>query len=379
MKIRASDYKEILDYLLKQRWEGNEFVAFLDDSVAVSKEDMQCFGDDYQAAEFCHELSTDYDTYSFMGIRSVYRSMSEALQDPSLRVEKDGLVDISTMVTAMYQRMDEKILVNNQNNKVMNEKNFEYLNDRVKTTGFGNNLENDLKENMQKQADKFSLTFKDEYGKDKVEATLNFKKSQSGDMYFFNSYDVKVQREKAENAMQQTFYINDKGTINITEAYNLMSGRSINKELETKFGESYNAWIKLDFKQTDDNGNHKQVQFGEKYGYDLEAELKKYPIKGIEIEQYRSELLDSLKKGNAPEVTFIKDGAETKQHLEANPQYKNISVYDEDMRRVSVRQSQGEKQSEGKEQSSKQETTKGQAAEEGAGAQKDKPKRGQHI
>jgi hypothetical protein len=137
--------------------------------------------------------------------------------------------------------------------------------------------------------------------------------------------------------------------------------------------------IKLDFKQADDNGNHKQVQFGEKYGFDLEAELKKHPIKNIEIEKDRNEIVDSLKKGNVQAVTFVKDGAEVKQYIEANPQYKNISVYDEDMRRVSTRQSQNEKQGEGKEQSSKQEATKGQASEEGAGVQREKTKRGQHI
>ena len=378
MKIRESDYREILDFMVQKRWEGNEFVAFLDDSPVLGKEELFCFPDTYEAQEFCYENSTDLDRYDCMGIRSVYRAMNEALKDISLRIETGGLVDVSAMVCAMHQRMDDQ-LVNNQNNKVMNEKNFEYLRDQVKYTGFGESLEYDLREQMKKGEEKFTLSFKNDYGNDKAEATLNFKKSEKGDMYFFNSYDVKLQKEKADNVMQQTFYINNKGSITMKEAFNLMEGRSVNKNLVNQKGEEYNAWIKLDFKQTDNQGNYKQVQFWEKYGYDIEAELKKHPIKELTNEDYKKDLIDSLKKGNVQSATFIKDGGEIKQYVEASPQYKNINLYDANMQRLDSRQTQGEKQAEGQGQSAKQNTKKGQNEEEGTGGEKERKRRGQHI
>lgn len=378
MKIHESNYKEILDYLVKQRWDGNEFVAFLYDSPIISKEELSCFPDNYEAKEFCYEMSTDLDRYECMGIRSVYRTMSDALQDRSLWMETDGFVDIAAMVYARQLKMEDAVN-NKQNNKIMNEKNFEYLRDQVKYTGFGDSLEYELRDKMKQQVPDFTLSYKNDYGKDKVEATLNFKKSDEGDFYFFNTYDVKLQKEKKDEAMQQSFYVNNKGTITMKEAYNLMEGRSVNKDLKTKEGEEYNVWVKLDFKNTDERGNFKQLQYGKNYGFDLESQLSKHPIKELANEEYKKDLIDSLKKGNIQSATFVKDGQEIKQYIEANPQFKNINLYDANMQRLDNRQSKGEKQGEGQEQSAKAENKKGQSEEEGAGGQKEKKKTGQRM
>lgn len=37
MKLRKDDYQDILEYLTKKRWEGEEFVAFLNDASPVVK------------------------------------------------------------------------------------------------------------------------------------------------------------------------------------------------------------------------------------------------------------------------------------------------------------------------------------------------------
>ena len=49
-----------------------------------------------------------------------------------------------------------------------------------------------------------------------------------------------------------------------------MSGRAINKDLTTKEGQLYNAWMQMDFKETDKNGNYQLKQYHTNYGYDLE-------------------------------------------------------------------------------------------------------------
>jgi hypothetical protein len=240
----------------------------------------------------------------------------------------------------------------------MNEKNFEYLRDQVKYTGFGDALEGELREKMQKEEPNFTLGHKTIYGNDTATATLNFNKSKESDMYFFNSYKVELQKENSKEALEQTFYINKGSNITLKEAYNLMEGRSVNKDLTNKEGELYNSWLQLNFKESDTNGNFKLNQYHQNYGYDLEATLSKHPIKELENPKYKEDLMNSMKKGNLQSATFLKDGNEIKQYIEASPQFKTINIYDGNMQRIDNRQSKEEKQSENQQTSAKQDSKK---------------------
>lgn len=240
----------------------------------------------------------------------------------------------------------------------MNEKNFEYLKDQVKYTGFGEGLESELKAKMQKEEPNFTLNHNVQYGNDTAVATLNFKKSDQSDMYFFNSYKVELQKENSKEALEQTFYINKGSNITMKEAFNLMEGRSVNKDLTNKEGEIYNAWVQMDFKQADTNGNFKLNQYHQNYGYDLEATLANHPIKELENPKYKEDLMDSMKKGNLQSATFLKEGNELKQYIEASPQFKTINIYDSNMQRIDNRHSKEEKQSEAENASVKQDSKK---------------------
>lgn len=236
----------------------------------------------------------------------------------------------------------------------MNEKNFEYLRDQLKYTGFGDALESELKEKMQKEEPNFTLTYNTQYGNDTAAATLNFNKSKESDLYFFNSYKVELQKENSKEALEQTFYINKGSNITMKEAYNLMEGRSVNKDLTNKEGEIYNSWVQIDFKQSESNGNFKLNHYHQNYGYDLEATLSKHPIKELETPKYKEDLINSLKKGNLQSATFQKEGNEIKQYIEASPQFKTINVYDSNLQRIDNRKSKEEKQSETQQISEKQ-------------------------
>ncbi|RKR08867.1 hypothetical protein C8C83_0462 [Flavobacterium sp. 90] len=240
----------------------------------------------------------------------------------------------------------------------MNEKNFEYLRDQIKYTGFGEALESQLKEKMQKEEPNFTLTHNAQYGNDTATATLNFKKSDQSDIYFFNSYKVELQKENSKEALEQTFYINKGSNITMKEAYNLMEGRSVNKDLTSKEGEVYNSWVQMDFKQSESNGNFKLNHYHQNYGYDLEAALSKHPIKELETPKYKEDLINSLKKGNLQSATFLKEGNEIKQYIEASPQFKTINIYDNNMKRIDNRKAQEEKQSESQHTSEKQSSKK---------------------
>jgi len=240
----------------------------------------------------------------------------------------------------------------------MNQKNFEYLRDQVKYTGFGEGLENDLKEKLSKQTPDFTLKHNAKYGNDTTASELHFSKSSQSDMYFFNSYKVSLKKENVPDTMEQTFYINKGNNITLKEAYNLMSGRAVNKDLTNKDNQMYNAWVQMDFKQTDNNGNYKLKQYHQNYGFDLDKVLAQHPIKELGNDEHKSNLLDSLKKGNRQSVTFIRDGVEQKNHIEANPQFKIINIYDSNMQRLGNNQSKAEKQAEGESSSVKQDKKK---------------------
>ena len=358
MKIRKDDYQDILGYLIRKREEGEEFVAFLGEPCLINKEELFTFSTQYEAQEFCYEMSTDVDNYDYLAIRSAYRAMTQAIKNNDLMSEKEGIVDVSLMVAMYYQQLETEQFNNNQKSKVMNQKNFEYLRDQVKYTGFGEGLENDLKQKIEEGKPEFKLQHQVQYGNDSVTATLNFSQSKQSDMYFFNSYQASLQKENSAEKMEQTFYINKGSNITLKEAYNLMDGRSVNKDLTSKEGQVYNAWIQMDFKQSDDNGNFKLKHYHQNYGYDLEAVLSKHPIKELSNDNFKASLLDSLKKGNRQSATFLQNDTEQKQYIEANPQFKPINIYDGSMQRLDNRQAKTERQSEGESHSVKQDSKK---------------------
>jgi len=216
----------------------------------------------------------------------------------------------------------------------MNEKNFEYLKNNIKYHGFGDKADLLLHTELQKQLPEFTLRLDTEVNKEPVSAELYFKRSKETDMYFFNRYSVQMKNEKEGAEVSQTFYLNNSSGITLKEAYNLLNGRSVYKELENKEGEKYKAWVKLDFSEKDGAGNYKRIQYHENYGYDINAVLNKYSIKELNNEKQQEDLVRSLQKGNIQIASFEKNGTAEKLYVEANPQFKAINVYDMKMNRI---------------------------------------------
>lgn len=353
MKISKDDFEPILKHLVEKRWEGEEYVAFCDSNLPVDKQEIYTFSTSEAAAEFCYEMTTDIDMFNYIAIRSAYRVMTEALKDSDLLVQKNNVVDIGEMVAQYYRRLEESETDSNQKVKAMNMKNVGYLQDQVKLTGFGELLKDDIKAAIEKGGTDFKLKHDTKYAKDNVSSELRFSKSKQSDLYFFNSYKVALEKEGSSEKLEQTFYINKGKNITLKEAYNLMNGRSVNKDLTNKEGNVYNAWVQLDFKQTDNNRNFKLRYYGENYGYNLQEALSKLPIKELKNDDYKTNLLESLKKGNLQSVTLEKDGQEIKQFVEACPQFKTIKVYDGEMQRIDMKKAKDQTQTETQAKSSK--------------------------
>ncbi|MBN8651426.1 MAG: hypothetical protein J0L67_08355 [Cytophagales bacterium] len=221
----------------------------------------------------------------------------------------------------------------------MNIKNFDFLKDGLKYLGFGEKLESDLKANIEKQPADFKLATENEFKRgdktEKVEYTLDFRKGDQGDMYFLNRYHATLKNEEDPTKDKtQTFYITKNKGITAKEAYNLLSGRSVNKDLTTKEGQPFNAWVKLDLEgEKDKNNNFKVDQYHQGYGFDLEKALAKFQIKEMGNDEAKERMVRSLEKGNTTQVRMIKDGQEQKMHIEANPKFKSLDVYDQNLKK----------------------------------------------
>lgn len=258
-----------------------------------------------------------------------YRLKNEAMYmnyginpDENPLYNRDGNAFTDTLI----DHWDQQQLLNNKTN-VMNDNNFAYLKDNIKYTGFGEALYTELEKNIKEQKPEFQLHFTTQLNNKPFNATLNFRKSDNSDMYFFNSYKASFERSNGEK-MEQSFQIKKGKGVTAKEAYNLLQGRAVYKDMVNKENQPYKAWLHLDFDKKDKYGNYEVLQKHDNYGYDLKEAIGKFPVLELDGGEKEKDLLRSLEKGNAQSVTIEVNGKPEKFFLEANPEYKSVNVYD---------------------------------------------------
>jgi hypothetical protein len=219
----------------------------------------------------------------------------------------------------------------------MNEQNAEFLKERLFYLGFGDKLNAELEKNMKAGKEQFQIPFQGEFSKgdrkDVVDYQVDFSKSKQGDMYFVNKFQATLKNEDPEKVKSQTFYINKGNGVTAKEAYNMLDGRAVNKKLMDREDNPYQAWLQINLKEKEDNGNHKLNRYHTAYGFDLEKSLAKHPIKELADPEQKAAIIKSLEKGNLQQVTFQRDGKEERMFLEANPKDRNVIVYDSSMKK----------------------------------------------
>lgn len=218
----------------------------------------------------------------------------------------------------------------------MNQNNLDYLKNGLKYLGFGDKLNDELENGIKKEKDRFQIQAVGQFKDAEVTYKLDFSRSQQTDMYFFNRYTASMKhKEDPERNKEQTFYVSKNAGITAKEAYNLLSGRAVNKKLVTAEEKPYNAWVQIDFTEKDKHNNYKLRQFTSNYGYELDKTLEKYPIKEMADPELKEKMLRSLEKGNLHQVTFQREGEEEKKmYISANPQFKSLNLYDQEMKKV---------------------------------------------
>jgi len=296
---------------------NRNWIAYNSISYFLEKDDVYFFKSESGAKEFSDNNISEYDDYKVIHANSLRDLLQEIPYGNNLS-----------------DSINKQSIFNSQlKTNVMNNENLQYLTDNIKYMGFGENLKAELEKNMNEGKTEFQLHHKAEINKKPFEATLAFRKSDSTDMYFFNNYHASLGKSNGEK-MEQTFYLNKGKGITAKEAYNLLDGRAVHKDLVTKEGQPYKAWMQLDPVNKDKNNNFEIKQFHENYGFDLKAAVGKFPITDLKDQEKEKALMQSLQKGNVQSVTIEKDGNSHKMFIEADPQYKKVNLYDSNMKLV---------------------------------------------
>lgn len=414
---------------------GRNWIAYNTKTYYLDNADMWFFRDKEEAIDFAQDNISDHDAYAVIHASSIISLMrqlpygedihfnlsqqelenlfqaidwNEAFYDPLhdtveavTEQEKDDLAKMETLLVEwenLYNRDPEAALQlactywegrpmeQYKDNflqikfETMNTNNYDYLKDNIKYMGFGEKQNETLGQLMKEGKESFQLTFSTEINKKSFEAVLQFRKSDNSDMYFFNSYKATLERSNGEK-LEQTFYLNKGKGVTTKEAFNLLDGRAVFKELTNKANEPYKAWIQLDFETKDKHNNFEVKQFHENYGYDLKAAVAKFSVPELDGGEKEKSLLNSLQKGNVQAATIVANGEGQKVFLEANPQYKTVTIYDSNMHRLSQEQRQdltkGQSQDQGKEQSQQKEQKLDvkKSQRQGAGDDLDVPKK----
>ena len=235
---------------------------------------------------------------------------------------------------------------------IINLNNLENLKEEMKNLGFKDKLIEKMEENMRKDVPEFIFHDTFPATKGQVDLALHFKQSNQSDFYYFNKFTVSHNQGKPLEEGQQYMVItkNENGKVNYVakefnrtynaspatqtiwlvrgkgftaeQAANLIQGRSVYRDdMMNLDGETYKAWIKLDFDKGKDRfQNYSINQYHDpSYGFDINKVLDKFNIKELEDPAKKLLLEASLRNGNRPLVTVEKEGQEVKVFLEAVP------------------------------------------------------------
>jgi len=323
MQFEQSEFKAILRKVRDHFEMGAKRVFFID--RVLSKRDLHFTYDRIDEQMLFHENQYEAHQYLSWDIRSFYEQL--CLIDKG-RLPKD------------------QFILSNINSTIMGP--VDYVEGQLKRVGMADELTPELKEKITNATGAIQHTFTRNVGSDEVDVTLNFRKSRTSDFVFLNNYEMTL--KQGGEIIKQTFYNPpETKTVNapegpavrhdnkwtFKEAYNLLSGRPVSKNLLSRDGEPYQAWVKMDKEKVLANGNHEMKQYNKNYGFDLEKVLKNYSIKDLGNPQYHQRMVESLHRGNPTKVIFVnKEGREEPFSISPSINTSSLNVYDSSFKRV---------------------------------------------
>jgi len=330
---------EVLELVQLALSRGDHWMAYNQSLYFIDKSDVHFFTSQQEANEFANDNFSDRDSFHvlhFNYMLDIFKEIpygEKIVNDPDANGLYNHEGNNFTDALIDHIEQNQSLFTSQLKTNVMNNENFQYLSDNLKYMGFGENLKPELEKNLKEGKGEFQLHYKAEINKKPFEVTMNFRKSDTSDMYFFNNYHASLEKANGQKE-EQTFYLNKGKGVTGKEAFNLLDGRSVHKDLVTREGQPYKAWIQLDFENKDKNNNSEVKQFHENYGFDLKNAVGRFPIAELKDPEKEKALMQSLQKGNVQSVTIEKDGSSHKMFIEADPQFKKVNLYDSNMKVV---------------------------------------------
>lgn len=233
----------------------------------------------------------------------------------------------------------------------MNDQNLEYLKKSLDYLGFGTKLNDVLESAISREIPAFTLGVNQSYtssqskkgttqGSDQMRFMLNFNRSKQSDMYFLNDYEVTLLKAGSVQPIKQVFDLERDNRITALQAYKLLSGNSLERDVYTKSENSESTekkkvWFKLNLDIQDAYGNHPLKKFYPEFKFDLSDAIDKYPFKGL-TELEKDGMMKMLRSGNMVQADMLVGKKSVSVFITANPQYKGLDVFDRNM--VAIRQ-----------------------------------------
>jgi hypothetical protein len=227
----------------------------------------------------------------------------------------------------------------------MNEQNLAYLQKSLDYLGFGSKLNDVLAQAIRREIPEFSLGISQSYlyagGKkpaaeaDHIKFKLNFSRSKQTDMYFLNDYEVTLSKAGQATPMRQVFDMERDNRITASQAYKLLSGNALEKDVYVKADQGESAekkkvWFKLNLDIVDAYGNHPLKRFYPEFKFNLSETIDKYPFKGLG-EQDKDTMMKLIRNGNLASAELILNKKATSVLVTANPQFKGLDVFDKNL------------------------------------------------
>lgn len=217
--------------------------------------------------------------------------------------------------------------------------NLEFIKSQMTYLGFGDKTITDAFDKAVDQGhERFSLTFKPQtetLAGNKARFELNFNKSGQSDMYFFNNFKTTLFDKSDDPLRSQNFHTNLSKGVTAKESINLLEGRSVKTVLNYN-GQDSKVFAKLNFEETNKNGNFKYKTFNENYGVDVKDIVAKAAEKsGLKIDNATLDnFVKSLEKGNLVKSNFLLDTKEISGYVALNPEFKNLDHFNNDVKKI---------------------------------------------
>jgi len=228
----------------------------------------------------------------------------------------------------------------------MNEQNLDYLKKSLDYLGFGTKLNDVLESAVSRGLPAFTLGVTQSYtsaqtkknpalGSDQVKFMLNFNRSRQSDMYFLNDYEVTLNKAGSALPVRQVFDLERDNRITALQAYKLLSGNSLERDVYTKtenseIPEKKKVWFKLNLDVQDAYGNHPLKKFYPEFKFELSDAIDKYPFKSM-TEQGKDNMMKMLRSGHMAPAEMMVGKKAVSVLVTANPQFKGLDVYDKNM------------------------------------------------